>query len=136
MRIRLGREIDEGFLSAAIGKASRKIPGGVLFAALTTDSREAQPGDIFVAIGRGTEFISDAIAKGAVAIGSSDGAHFRTDGGEALLGLAKHYRRTALPKLMHTVAITGSVGKTTVKEFLAALLSPHLKAQRLLTALI
>ena len=36
-----------------------------------------------------------------------------------------HRQKSALPRLKHTVAITGSVGKTTTKEFLRTIVSPR-----------
>ena len=100
--------------------------------AICTDSRECQHGDLFFALKGdkfdGNDFIKNAIDNGAIPVGPS----VRTfgikahSGNEALLDFAKFYRRR-LPKLLYTVAITGSVGKTTAKEFLSKLTSQRYK---------
>lgn len=76
---------------------------------ITTDSREASEGDLFFPIkGKcrdGNDYTAEAISKGASVAPFS------------LLEFASDYKKR-LPRLLHTVAITGSVGKTTTKEFL------------------
>ena len=99
---------------------------------ICTDSRECTEGDVFFALdGKsfdGNDFIPEAIARGAIPIGRKVKRYgIRVDSGnEALLSFASFYKR-ALPRLMHTVAITGSVGKTTTKEFLKKLSSTKYK---------
>ncbi len=99
---------------------------------ICTDSRECQPGDIFFALeGKrldGNKFIPDAIRRGAIPVGRGVGRYgIRVSSGEeALLSCASYYKNT-LPHLIHTVAITGSVGKTTTKEFLKCLCSRKYK---------
>ena len=91
--------------------------------AVCTDSRECEPGDVFFALcGKnfdGNSFIPEAIGRGAIPVGIGVGRFgIRVDSAEdALLSFAAYYKGV-LPKLRHTVAITGSVGKTTTKEFL------------------
>lgn len=99
--------------------------------AVVTDSREAETGVLFFALQGerfdGNDFIEDAIKRGAAAVSSKlhDGALTVRDTRSALLSLAKAYRER-LPFLKKTVAVTGSVGKTTTKELLSSLLSSSL----------
>jgi UDP-N-acetylmuramoyl-tripeptide--D-alanyl-D-alanine ligase len=79
------------------------------------DSRRVAPGDLFVAIGRGAEFLEDALARGAAAtlVPKEPFAAF------AALGSVVRDRTSA-----RVVGITGSTGKTSTKDILAALCSP------------
>jgi len=83
---------------------------------VTVDSRRAGPGDLFVAVGRGREFVADALERGAAAALVPD------DPFAALGALAGAVRGRSTAKV---VAITGSVGKTSTKDILAALCRPH-----------
>ena len=98
---------------------------------VSTDSRAIQPGDLFIAL-RGEKFDGGAFAARALQQGAVgvvlDAAQapeittaIRVDDTRLALGkLAAAWRqRFALP----VVAITGSNGKTTVKEMLAAILA-------------
>jgi UDP-N-acetylmuramoyl-tripeptide--D-alanyl-D-alanine ligase len=82
------------------------------------DSRRVTHGDLFVAVGRGAEFVDDARAAGAAATLVPDDAF----GALAAIGSAVRARSAA-----RVVAITGSVGKTSTKDILAALLAPHVR---------
>ncbi len=82
------------------------------------DSRLIEPGDLFVAIAGGEAFLQDARARGAAATLVPDDAHAAL----AALGSAVRARSDA-----RVVAITGSVGKTSTKDILAALIRPHLR---------
>jgi UDP-N-acetylmuramoyl-tripeptide--D-alanyl-D-alanine ligase len=102
---------------------------------VTTDSREAGHGDLFIALPGerydGHAFVSEALRKGAVAaVVSRVPDEFRANEGHWLLKvedtvrayqqLAGHHRlRFDVP----IVAVTGSNGKTTTKEMVAAVLS-------------
>jgi UDP-N-acetylmuramoyl-tripeptide--D-alanyl-D-alanine ligase len=79
------------------------------------DSRRVQPGDLFVAVGRGDEFLADARERGAAAtlVPDEPFAAF------AALGTAVRDRSDA-----RVVGITGSTGKTSTKDILAALCVP------------
>jgi UDP-N-acetylmuramoyl-tripeptide--D-alanyl-D-alanine ligase len=79
------------------------------------DSREAGPGDLFVAVGRGREFVGEALARGASAL-------LPDDAYAALAALAAAVRARTRARV---VAITGSTGKTSTKDVLAALCRPH-----------
>jgi UDP-N-acetylmuramoyl-tripeptide--D-alanyl-D-alanine ligase len=80
------------------------------------DSRRVEPGDLFVVVSRGEEFLAAARARGAAATLVPDDAFAAL----AALGGAVRARSDA-----QVVGITGSVGKTSTKDILAALVSPH-----------
>ena len=80
------------------------------------DSRRVIAGDLFVVVSRGEEFLCDARARGAAATLVPDDAH------AALAALAGAVRARSDAQV---VGITGSVGKTSTKDILAALLRPH-----------
>ena len=82
------------------------------------DSRRVSPGDLFVAIGGGAAFLEDARAHGAAATLVPD------DGFAAMAALGRAVRERSSARV---VAITGSVGKTSTKDILAALLRPHVE---------
>ncbi|MFZ3259807.1 MAG: UDP-N-acetylmuramoyl-tripeptide--D-alanyl-D-alanine ligase [Thiobacillus sp.] len=97
---------------------------------ISTDSRSIQPGDLFIAL-RGEKYDGGAFAAQALQQGAAgvvlDAAQapelataIRVDDTRLALGrlAAAWRRRFAIP----VVAITGSNGKTTVKEMLAAIL--------------
>ena len=97
---------------------------------VAVDSRLVTGGELFVPIAAdrdGHDFIPAAIEAGAVAYltarGSYGGVAITVDDtGRALLALGRHARsRLDVP----VIGITGSVGKTTVKDLTAAALSPR-----------
>ena len=104
----------------------------VHFSAVSTDTRSIQQGDLFIALKGenfdGAKFVAQAAQAGAVAAVVNadsviDGAHcplIRVPDTRIALGkLAAHWRSQFDIPL---VAITGSNGKTTVKEMLSAIL--------------
>jgi UDP-N-acetylmuramoyl-tripeptide--D-alanyl-D-alanine ligase len=76
------------------------------------DSRLIDEGDLFVGIGDGADYLRHAFARGAAAVAIPD-APFRA---LAALGSAVRARSKA-----RVVGITGSTGKTSTKDILAAL---------------
>jgi UDP-N-acetylmuramoyl-tripeptide--D-alanyl-D-alanine ligase len=82
------------------------------------DSRRVSPGDLFVAVGGGVSFLDDARSRGAAATLVPDDAFAAL----AAIGGAVRERTSA-----RVVAITGSVGKTSTKDILAALLRPYVR---------
>ncbi len=99
---------------------------------VTTDTRQLRQGDLFVALRGehfdGHAFVAEALRRGAVgavveadADGDGDRPHLIrvSDTALALADLAGAWRRRINPRV---VAVTGSNGKTTVKEMLAAIL--------------
>ena len=107
------------------------------FTGLTTDSRQVRPGDLYIALRGerfdGHDFIDAAIAAGAAGVASEvrfERAGVLTlwvpDTRLALGALAAGWRaRFGLP----LIAVTGSNGKTTVKEMIAAILVAHVGEQ-------
>ena len=97
---------------------------------ISTDTRTIQSGDFYLPLKGasfdGEKFIEQALAKGAVgAFCTEEGGTLQVkDTREAYLQLANYRRK----KLNFTVvAITGSSGKTTTKELVAATLSEKFK---------
>ena len=98
------------------------------------DSRSLRPGDLFVpvvAARDGHQFIADAVAAGAAAYLTSGPAESLgvpgievADTGDALMALAGWARtRVTVP----VVGITGSVGKTSTKDLVAAALRSQIR---------
>ncbi|HEX3054581.1 MAG TPA: UDP-N-acetylmuramoyl-tripeptide--D-alanyl-D-alanine ligase [Gaiellaceae bacterium] len=79
------------------------------------DSRRVRPGDLFVAVRGGVAYVGDARANGAAATLVPDDDF----GALATIGRAAREHITA-----RVVAVTGSVGKTSTKDILTALLRP------------
>jgi UDP-N-acetylmuramoyl-tripeptide--D-alanyl-D-alanine ligase len=94
-------------------------PDATSVTGVKVDSRLVEPGDLFVAVGPGTEFVADARARGAAATLVPDDAF------AALAALGAAVRSQSSAKV---VAITGSMGKTSTKDILAALCRPHARA--------
>lgn len=97
---------------------------------VSTDSRNIESGNLFVALRGerfdGHQFVNDAVQKGAVGVLvdnsiESPASQIVVGDTELALGeLAAHWRRRfAIP----VVAVTGSNGKTTVKEMIGRILS-------------
>jgi UDP-N-acetylmuramoyl-tripeptide--D-alanyl-D-alanine ligase len=80
------------------------------------DSRLIDEGDLFVGIGEGADYLRHAFARGAAAVAIPDEPFAAL----AALGSAVRSRSAA-----RVVAITGSTGKTSTKDILAALCGPH-----------
>jgi UDP-N-acetylmuramoyl-tripeptide--D-alanyl-D-alanine ligase len=107
------------------------------FRAISTDSRVIRAGDLFVALCGdnfdGEKFCGDAVRRGAagVLVSKAPGAPLAVpvivvaDALTALGDLAA-FRRAGMPGLK-VLAITGSSGKTTVKEMAAAVFTRKLK---------
>jgi UDP-N-acetylmuramoyl-tripeptide--D-alanyl-D-alanine ligase len=83
---------------------------------LKTDSRLVEEGDLFVAVGGGRDFVKHAFARGAAATVVPDDAF------AVLAALAGAVRDRSSARF---VAITGSMGKTSTKDILAALCAPQ-----------
>jgi UDP-N-acetylmuramoyl-tripeptide--D-alanyl-D-alanine ligase len=79
------------------------------------DSRRISEGDLFVAVGAGADFVKHAFARGAAAVAVPEDAFAAM----ARLGSAVRQRSSA-----RVVGITGSTGKTSTKDILAALCVP------------
>ena len=113
---------------AAAGIGGRLIGPDVEFEGASFDSRSTQPGQLFVPIvadRNGHEFIGAARERGATVHLTSEPDPYRRDGtaievadtAQALLALAQWAR----PRLdARVVGVTGSVGKTSAKDLMAA----------------
>ncbi len=105
----------------------------VAFDAVSTDSRSVAAGSLYIAL-KGERFDGHDYVDAALQAGASGAVvaeTYRVSGGtaallrvadthQALRDLAAGYRAMVAPR---TIGITGSVGKSTVKEMLAAILS-------------
>jgi UDP-N-acetylmuramoyl-tripeptide--D-alanyl-D-alanine ligase len=80
------------------------------------DSRRIEEGDLFVAVGSGGDFAKHAFARGASAV------LYPADAFAALAAIGAAVRARSSAKV---VGITGSTGKTSTKDILAALCVPH-----------
>jgi len=105
--------------------------GGAEVTQAVIDSRDAAPGCLFAAFkgekADGHDYISRAFELGAacalaqrVPQGETRPVIVVPDSAEALRVLAREYRRTLT---IPVIGVTGSVGKTTVKEMIASVLS-------------
>ena len=99
-------------------------------ARVSTDSRSLQPGDLFVAL-RGAHFDGGSFAAQAMQQGAVGVVLARAQAPEIMQAIRVDDTRLALGRLaanwrarftLPVVAVTGSNGKTTVKEMLAAIL--------------
>lgn len=111
---------------------ARRDGADVAFAAVSTDTRTISQGDLFIALKGenfdGAAFVANAVQAGAVAAVVNADSRIEhapcpllrvADTRLALGSLAAHWRKQFEIPL---VAITGSNGKTTVKEMLASVL--------------
>ena len=126
-----------GMLCLAGGQENRDVP----FNTVCTDSREAEKSSLFVALGGervdGHDYIGAALAHGSECVLCQRIPDALTDRKyvalvvqdtlKAIGELAKAYDRRINNK---KVAITGSVGKTTTKEFVAAVLSENMRLHK------
>lgn len=113
---------------AALATRGQLVGADVEFCCVGTDSRAIKKGQLFVALKGenfdGHEYAAQSLEKGAAAVLVSKASNASTavvvkDTRLALGELAAHWRAKFD---MPVVAITGSNGKTTVKEMLAAIL--------------
>jgi UDP-N-acetylmuramoyl-tripeptide--D-alanyl-D-alanine ligase len=116
---------------AAQAVSGRMVGNDVTFDAVSSDSRAIQPGDLFVALRGerfdGHDFATDCLQRGAAAAmvdaawkaGEAAPLLVVEDTRLAMGTLASYWRsKFSIP----VAAVTGSNGKTTVKEMLAAIL--------------
>jgi UDP-N-acetylmuramoyl-tripeptide--D-alanyl-D-alanine ligase len=102
----------------------------VTVTSVSTDSRSISAGELFIALKGpnfdGTAFVAEVKAKGAIAVVTEQQVS------EAISQIVVKDTRLALGQLAaavkarlapKTIAVTGSAGKTTVKEMMAAILS-------------
>jgi len=102
----------ETALLADLGRVESRAPE---FTGVHVDSRRIGEGDLFVAVGRGEAFVAEALARGAAATLVPD------DPFAALAAIGRAVRERSSARV---VGITGSMGKTSTKDILAALCMP------------
>jgi UDP-N-acetylmuramoyl-tripeptide--D-alanyl-D-alanine ligase len=121
----------QGGVEASDLPLAKTALGDITIKGVSTDTRAIKPGDLFIALVgpnfNGHDYIQTAIEKGAAAIILSDNeqnpkvpALFVADTRLALGKLGAAVKQKVSPK---TIGITGSSGKTTVKEMVNAILS-------------
>ncbi len=121
-------------VAAACGGSPSGCEPGAVVREVCTDSRSVRPGQLFVALRGehhdGDAYAAEALRRGAIAalVRPETAAELRgrpviavRDGVAALGLLAQAVRRRSKARV---VAITGSTGKTTTKDILAALVRP------------
>lgn len=105
------------------------LGGNASFTAVSTDTRSLQKGDLFVALKgpnfNGNNFVGTAAERGAVAAVVSEPIgtalpHLRVK--DTRIALGKIGRQVRRQSRACIIALTGSQGKTTVKEMTAAIL--------------
>lgn len=127
MRIRLDIPLFSDELASYVGAELPKEYCGRVIRFVSTDSRELSEGDLFVGLKGasydGSDYASEAYEAGAIPLVAADLPYaIRVENTErAFLKIAALYK-SKLKKLKCTVAITGSVGKSTTKEFLGQIL--------------
>src|SRR5438094_329775 len=114
----LVRGAAEGFSSVVID--SRQPPRGALFFAV---KGERHDGHDFAgqAVAAGADGVVVARGRGAALDGVASAAVIEVDDTVKALGALARAHRMAMPSV-HVVAVTGSNGKTTTKELIAAIL--------------
>lgn len=111
---------------------------GLEFNEITTDSRKVQEGVLFIPLkgekADGHDFIGSALNHGASAsltqknIKVSNGTLIKvTDTRKAMGDIARYYKKKYF---LPSVAVTGSVGKTTTKDLVYAVLTEHFNAYK------
>ena len=102
----------ETAMLAELGRLERRADE---FTGMQVDSRRVGAGDLFVAIGRGENFLGEALERGAAAT---------LVPGDAFAALARIGRAVRDRSSARVIGITGSMGKTSTKDILAALCMP------------
>lgn len=129
MAARLPMAITVDQFAQIVGGGAHGFAADSVISGFATDNREVAVGDLFLAIRGarvdGHDFAADAIARGAVGSlveRTVEGPHVLVPNlVDALAAFAAYYRdRFKGP----VIGVTGSAGKTTAKEFIAAALSP------------
>lgn len=133
------RKQAEGVSCEALKKKTMiRSSAGSMVKGVVLDSRKIEPGFLFIATKGervdGHKFIPDVFEKGAVGVvcqdepQQADGPYILVkDSFQALKDIASYYRET-MP--VPVVGITGSVGKTSTKEFIAAVLAQKYKVHK------
>lgn len=132
MRIKPDIPITVGFIKDALHIKAERLDFKKSIKAISTDSREVKRGDLFIGLSGenydGSKFIHDVKKTAALSIGSlnSEADITLSSPNASLLQIANAYKK--LLPIKKTVAITGSVGKTTTKNLLSAITAPHVSS--------
>ena len=127
MRIKTEIPLSAAFIKNTLGIEKNTGDENKFISALCTDSREAVGGELYIGLKGenhdGSLFIDDIKDKVLLSVGSlNSSADIKSDDpNTSLLVLARAYKN--LLPLKKTIAITGSVGKSTTKNLLGSLLS-------------
>jgi len=122
--------MSHGSLQQLAGIVGGSLHGSdALFLGVSTDTRSLQPGELFIALRgpnfNGDEFVSDARERGAAgalvgSLGESGLPQVVVGDTLAALGIYAHSWRMARDARL--IAVTGSNGKTTVKDMVASIM--------------
>jgi UDP-N-acetylmuramyl pentapeptide synthase len=122
-------------LAATDGRLLGDAPPAQRFSGFCFDSRRARPGELFVALrterGDGHDFVADALARGAAGAlveadrwpGASSPSGLLISVPDTYEALTRYAREAVRWRALPVIAITGSVGKTSTRAALAAVLS-------------
>lgn len=121
-----------GEIAAAVNAVNTEGDPGTVFCSVSTDTRKIVPGSIFIALKGerfdGHDFIDQAVSGGAGGVMVSRPVSVPKEVAvlqvaDTLMGLQKlaNYNRSKFKGPL--IAVTGSNGKTTTKDFIAAVLS-------------
>ena len=131
MRINLGTPMTLWHIARVVGGRINS-PRNAVIKSIVTDSRELEPGDLFIAL-KGANFDGEDFTNQVEKLGGFSLCKTNNSIGiihenplVSLLALAEYYIQT-LPIILYSIGITGSVGKSTTKEFLKILLSGRYK---------
>lgn len=130
MRIKLAHPITENELILATrAQAINRL--GITFTHICTDTKELMAGDLYIGLPgehySDSDFIIPARNFGAITISSSEYSDYRVNEPRRVPLMLAEYYKTKLTKLIKTIAITGSFGKTTTKAFLSAIIKNKYK---------
>ncbi len=131
MRITLDIPLDiKEVITAVNGRYIGILKDSVSYG-ISTDSRNIKDGDLFFAISGenfdGEDFVFDVFYADCVPVTAKHECGIRVENTIKALGSLASFYKTKLKHLKYTIAITGSVGKTTTKEFLKILLKEKYK---------
>ena len=127
MKIKLGIPLGLNEIAAAISAEAHKPDTRINY--ICTDSREVTCDTLFFALNDRAEVFVDEVLRVAHAVSVNGRGLAVKNTEDALLSLCSYYI-TLLKRLKAKVMITGSVGKTTVKELTAAILSTKYKVTK------
>ena len=130
MRIRLSSPISINELRSLFGYCKEKKDFSITY--VCTDTRELCEGDLFIGVSGknfdGALFTDTANDMGAFTLSTSESATVKAATSDDVLSILIKHFKSKLSHLIYTVAITGSVGKTTTKELLLSLTGKRFKA--------